>query len=141
MATSVSQTAPTGWVGYWRFDQVGNVALDRSENRNNGNIVGSNNRNDQVEGQAFIVLTRRKTKAEIPATKTLDLVEAITMEAWIQPKSLYIGNDWKQCPSILAKVRPITKKEIYPAAFTVFNHKNGLVEKSTCRNLLANKSM
>ena len=86
-------------------------------------------------------LTRRKTKVEIPATKTLDLVAAITMEAWIQPKSLYIGNDWKQHPSILAKVRPITKKEIYPAAFTVFNHKNGLVEKSTCRNLLANKPM
>ena len=86
-------------------------------------------------------LTRRKTKVEIPATKTQDLVAAITMEAWIQPKSLYIGNDWKQRPSILAKVRPITKKEIYPAAFTVFNHKNGLVEKSTCRNLLANKSM
>ena len=69
MATSVCQAAPTGWIGYWRFDQVGNVALDSSGNRNNGNIVGSNNRNDQVEGQALIVLTRRKTKAEIPALR------------------------------------------------------------------------
>ena len=55
MATSVCQATPTGWVGYWRFDQVGNVELDRSENRNNGNIVGSNNHNDRVEGQALIV--------------------------------------------------------------------------------------
>ena len=86
-------------------------------------------------------LTRRKTKVRIPSTKTLDLAEAIKMEAWIQPKSFYIGNGWKQRPSILAKVRPITKREIYPAAFTVFNHKNGLVEKSTCRNLLVNESM
>ena len=62
MATSVSQTAPTGWVGYWRFDQVGNVELDRSENRNNGNIVGSNNRNDRVEGQALIV-DKKKNKS------------------------------------------------------------------------------
>ena len=102
--------------------------------------MGSNNRNNWVEGQALIV-DKKKNKSWDSRTKTLDLVEAITMEAWIQPKSLYIGNDWKQHPSILAKVRSITKKEIYPAAFTVFNHKNGLVEKSTCRNLLANKPM
>ena len=103
MVTSVCQAAPTGLVGYWRFDQVGNAALDSSGNRNNGNIVGSNNRNGGVEGQALIFDNKKKTKVEIPVTKTLDLVEAITMEAWIQPKSLYIGNDWKQRPSILAK--------------------------------------
>ena len=62
MATFVCQAAPTGWIRYWRFDQVGNVALDSSGNRNNGNIVGSNNRNNWVEGQALIV-DKKKNKS------------------------------------------------------------------------------
>ena len=101
--THVSIAAEESLIGYWTFDENGDVAKDLSGNGNDGKISGSQKRVAGVKGQALDFDKAKKTYVEVLDNKSLDITDAITIEAWINPKSIYIGNDWKQRNSVLGK--------------------------------------
>lgn len=92
-------------IGYWSFDENGDVAKDVSGNGNDGEIIGSQKRAAGAKGQALEFDKSKQTYVEVVDSDSLDITDAITIEAWINPKSIYIGDDWKQRNCVLGKVR------------------------------------
>lgn len=92
-------------VGYWSFDENSDMAKDVSGNGNDGKIIGLQKRVTGIKGQALEFDKTKKTYVEVVDDDALDITDAITIEAWINPKSVYIGDDWKQQNCVLGKVR------------------------------------
>lgn len=95
--------ADKGLVAYWSFDGNGDQVKDGSRNGNNGKIIGSQKRVAGVKGKALEFDKKKKTHVEVADSKSLDIVDTITIEAWINPKSIYIGDDWKHRNCVLGK--------------------------------------
>ena len=95
--------AEEGLVAHWSFDENGDQAKDNSHNENVGKVIGSPKRVAGVKGQALEFDKKKKTHVQVADNKSLDIINSITIEAWINPKSVYIGNDWKHRNCVLGK--------------------------------------
>ncbi len=83
-------------VGYWKFDEgTGTTAQDSSTYRNNGNIQGATWITGKT-GQA-LQFDGASNGVIVADSDSLDLTNAITVEAWVNPASV---NGWR---SILMK--------------------------------------
>ncbi len=81
---------PSGLVGYWGFDaNSGNIAVDSSENGNNGIVKGGA---IWVAGKINNALDFNSSDyVEIPDSPNLDISDDITISLWLYPKSDFSG--------------------------------------------------
>jgi hypothetical protein len=85
-AAIVSPNPPSDLVGWWRFDEgTGSVASDSSENENTGTISGAT----WVDGKYGGALSFNGVNNYVNcgSASSLDLNQAVTVEAWVNPAS------------------------------------------------------
>ncbi len=99
-----SDGAEEGMVGYWKFDEgSGKIAKDSSQFGNDGELVGDAKWAEGVEGTA-IDLDGDGDCVVIPQTPSIqDITEAITIEAWVYPRTLGEDEDYGE-KSVLIRV-------------------------------------
>jgi hypothetical protein len=87
VGVSVSNTAPTGLVAYYRFDEgSGATALDASGRANNGTIVGASWTATGKYGSA-LSFNGSSSIVNVADASSLDLTTGMTLEAWVNPSA------------------------------------------------------
>jgi len=85
--SSYAMIDPKIIVGLWLFDEGnGNIAADSSGNKNNGVIKNAKWTNGKI-GKALEFDGTAACFVEIPDSESLDITDAITLEAWVYPLS------------------------------------------------------
>jgi len=81
-----------GIVGYWSFDEgIGNIAYDYSRNNNDGIIYGAS-WTTGISGNALKFSGSSNSYVDCGNNQILNLVNAMTISAWIKPDTLEIGD-------------------------------------------------
>jgi len=84
---SKSQVKPTGLVGWWRFDELGGVALDYGGNANNGSVVNASRVAGYVGG-ALTFVSGDYVSVPHDASINVGLASsAFSVVAWIKPST------------------------------------------------------
>jgi hypothetical protein len=83
---------PAGLVGAWSFNEsAGSIAGDSSGQNNNGDISGATHAAGKY-GQG-LTFDGTNDMVSVPATPSLNLTKAVTLEAWVKPDTL--GTKWR----------------------------------------------
>jgi len=89
-----------GVVGAWHFDEgSGNIAHDTSGEGNDGTIYGGANWTDGKFGEA-LEFDGVDDYVKVPGSASLNITDAITIEAWVKPKGNYSDLEF---PTIVRK--------------------------------------
>ncbi len=95
-----------GLVGHWAFDDgKGDTVTDHSGNANDGTIEGKGTWVPGILDGALDFSRDDQTKVTIPNADALNLVDAITLAAWVNPRSVYLGGNWQERNCVAAKIR------------------------------------
>jgi hypothetical protein len=79
---------PYGLVGYWKFNEgSGGIAFDSSGNNNHGILVNGPTWVDGKYGKA-LSFDGVNEYVEVPQSSSLDIVDGVSIAAWIYPKAL-----------------------------------------------------
>ena len=95
-------TFTRGLVAYWSFDEgSGQTAYDASGNGNNGTLTNGPKWTKGKSGSA-LQFDGTDDYVEVSDDESLDITDAITIEAWVKAESANFGTDW---------IRSIIKKD------------------------------
>ncbi len=87
-ATYKPELAPTGLVAAYGFEETSGTAVnDSSPAKNNGTAVGGAISTASGRFGRALSFDGVNDKVEVPDSASLELVNALTVEAWVQPKS------------------------------------------------------
>ena len=100
-----------GLVSYWSFDEGKGEAVYDKAGKNNGEIVNA----EWVSGKVGKALkfSGDSCYVSIPCSKSLDISDAITIEAWVRHE----GDDFKGWECILSKGDTAYRLHIFPGTF------------------------
>lgn len=95
-----------GLIGHWMLDDgAGDTATDHSGNGNDGTIEGQGTWMEGLVGGALDFAADAQTLVTIPDADALNPTESITLAAWVNPRSVYVGEVWQERNCVVAKAR------------------------------------
>ncbi len=101
---------PGGMVSYWKFDEGAESTVSDSVDANHGTIYGAQWTTDGMVNGA-LSFDGSDDYVEVPTSANLDITDAITLEAWVNPQTV---GAWKR---VIVKGEDITPSDLRTWAY------------------------